>query len=108
MRVLISADETLHTTETVWMEVLAGGRDAAHTTRLRRLLSRCEMIPIDGLSDHEDAASLYRTCRRAGETIRAINDCLIATVAIRADVDVLQCDRDFEAVARHSTLRLVT
>lgn len=105
---LIEADSTLHTTDVVVMEVLAGGGDEAHTSRLRRLLSRCDFVPIGGLDDFEQAAALYRRCRRAGETVRALTDCLVAAVAIRTDLPVLEADRDFSALARHSELRLHT
>jgi predicted nucleic acid-binding protein len=106
LRRLIELDSLLHTTDVIVMEVLAGGRDDAHTDRLRRLLSRCEFVPIDGLDDFEGAASLYRRCRQGGETIRALNDCLIAAIAIRSGLDVLHADRDFAALARHTDLTL--
>lgn len=106
VRQMIETEASMHTTDTVVMEVLAGGRDDAHTAQLRGLLLRCDFIPLEGLGDHEAAASLYRTCRSAGETIRAVNDCLVAAVAIRADVELLHSDRDFAAIARHSGLRL--
>lgn len=59
------------------------------------------------LVDAEEAAHIYRVCRRAGETIRSMNDCLIAAIAIRNDVPVLHRDRDYDAIARHFPLRLV-
>jgi len=102
----IRDDAPLHTTDVVVMEVLAGGRDDVHTRRLRRLLAICTFVPTSGLDDFESAAELYRRCRRAGETPRALNDCLVAAVAIRADLAVLHADRDFDAIARHSSLRL--
>lgn len=105
LRGLIEAGDQLHTTDVVVMEVLAGARDEAHAGQLHRLLSSCEFVPTEGLSDFEQAASLYRHCRRAGETVRALNDCLIAAVAIRAQLSVLQADRDFDALARHTELR---
>ena len=108
LRRLIEDDAPLHTTDVVIMEVLAGGRDEVHASQLRRLLTRCEFIPIEGLADFEAAALLYRRCRRAGETVRALADCLVAAVAVRADQDVLHADRDFETLARHTTLRLYT
>ncbi|MHB1525782.1 MAG: type II toxin-antitoxin system VapC family toxin [Candidatus Dormibacteria bacterium] len=106
LRRLIEDDALLHTTDIVIMEVLAGGRDEAHAAQLRRLLTSCEFVPTEGLADFEAAALLYRRCRRAGETIRALADCLIAAVAVRAGMEVLQADKDFETLARHSTLRL--
>jgi predicted nucleic acid-binding protein len=106
VRRLVESDATVHTTDVVVMEVLAGGRDESHVDRLRRLLSRCEFVAVVGLGDFEHAASLYRRCRRAGETVRSLTDCLIAAVAVRADLDVLHADRDFDALARHTELRL--
>jgi predicted nucleic acid-binding protein len=58
------------------------------------------------LSVIEEAANLFRLARRAGLTIRSSVDCLIAACAIRHDLEVLHRDRDFEALARVSPLRL--
>lgn len=106
VRRLLDAGERLATTEVVVMEVLAGARDAAHEDRLRRLVLGCELLPLAGLSDYEDAASLYRRCRRAGATLRSLTDCLIAVVVIRAGAEILHSDRDFDAIARHAPLNL--
>ena len=56
-------------------------------------------------SDCEDAAALFRTCRRGGETVRKVTDCFIGAVAIRAGVPVLQGDSDFTVLARHTPLQ---
>ncbi len=101
VRELLDDGAELKTTEVVVMEVLAGGRDDEHLESLGRLLSRCELVPVEGLRDYEQAASLYRRCRRAGVTVRSLTDCLIAAVALRADLVVLHSDRDFDALARH-------
>ena len=106
VRRVLESDRPLHTSEVIVMEVLAGGRDEAHTARLRALLARCEFVPIDGLGDYEAAAAIFRRCRRVGETVRALTDCLIAAVAIRSEIDVLQADRDFDVIARHTDLEL--
>lgn len=45
------------------MEVLAGARDEAHLLNLRRLLARAVVVPTRP-TDYEDAAALYRRCRR--------------------------------------------
>ena len=88
------------------MEVLAGARDPSHREELRRLLAVCEFMPVEGLRDYEYAADLYRTCRAAGETVRALTDCLIAAVAIRTKSAILHTDSDFDALARHAPLQL--
>jgi predicted nucleic acid-binding protein len=107
LRSLIVDDEPLATTEVVVMEVLAGARDESHRRALHQLLLRCELLPLNGLADYEAAADLYRTCRRSGEIIRALTDCLIAIPAIHAGAAVLHADRDFDTIARHSALKTV-
>jgi predicted nucleic acid-binding protein len=104
---LFEAGAPVHTTEVVVMDLLAGARHEAHLSQLERLLSVCKFVPLGGVLDFESAAELYRQCRRQGETIRKMNDCLIAAVAIRADLEVLHADRDFDALARHTALRCV-
>ena len=51
------------------------------------------------------AADLYRASRRAGLTVRSGVDCLIAASAIRHHLEVLHHDRDYDAIAKISTLR---
>jgi predicted nucleic acid-binding protein len=106
VRQRVESEGPVYTTDVVMMEVLAGGRDETHADQLRRLLGRCEFIATEGLGDFERAAGLYRRCRRAGETVRSLTDCLIAAVAMRGNLEVLHADRDFEAIARHTELRL--
>ena len=87
----------------VRMEVLAGARDEAHLRQLRGLLARATQLPT-GTADYESAAALYRTCRRQGETVRKLIDCLITAIAIRGGVPILHADADFEALSRHTAL----
>ena len=93
------------TTDVVVMEVLAGARDDGHLDRLRRLLLRCVHLPTEA-GDYEDAAAIWRVCRRAGDTPRSLTDCLIAAVALRETAPVCHADRDFDVIARHVPLRL--
>jgi predicted nucleic acid-binding protein len=95
----------LATCDAVRMEVLAGARDEAHLRQLRKLLARATNLPI-GPMDYETAASLYRTCRQKGETVRKLIDCLIGAVAARHDVAILHADTDFAALARHTAVEL--
>lgn len=90
-------------TEPVVMEVLCGARDERHMAQLRGLLARASMVAAVG-EDYREAAFLYRLCRSKGETIRSPLDCLIAAVAIRSGLPVLHHDRDFDALARLTSL----
>jgi len=107
--VCIRVDELLGgdiaTCDPIRMEVLAGARDERHLSDLRRLLARASLAPTEPV-DYEDAAALYRACRRDGETVRKLIDCLIASVAIRAGAPILHADADFDVLARHTALRI--
>ncbi len=98
-------DDDLAICDPIRMEVLAGARSETHLRSLRGLLARASLVPTDSI-DYEDAAGLYRTCRRSGDTVRKLIDCLIAAVAIRADLAVLHADTDFDVLARHTPLHL--
>lgn len=89
----------------VLMEVLAGARDDAHLRQMRSLLARATVVKTRPVH-YEEAAALYRTCRRRGETVRKMNDCLIAASAIAAGIPILHADADFDVLARHTPLRL--
>ena len=91
--------------DVVRMEILAGARDEAHLARLRRLMARSVTISTRS-ADYEDAATLYRRCRRQGETVRKLLDCLVAATAIRAAVPILHFDSDFDVLARHTELQI--
>ncbi len=106
LRSALEGGEKLVATDVVLMELLAGARDDDDRDRLRRLVFGREFLAVEGPGDYEQAAELYRLCRRAGETPRKLSDCLIAAVAIRNGCDLLAADADFETVARHTTLRL--
>jgi predicted nucleic acid-binding protein len=96
-------DDQLAISDAVSMEVLAGARNEAHLDQLRRLLARTTILPTTPF-DYDEAAALYRTCRRRGETVRKLIDCLIASVAVRHGAVVLHADADFSVLVRHTAL----
>jgi predicted nucleic acid-binding protein len=98
-------DDEIATCHPIRMEVLAGARDEQRLGDLRGLLARGSLIPTDPI-DYEQAAALYRTCRRGGETVRKLIDCLIAATAIRAAIPILHLDNDFEVLGRHTPLSI--
>lgn len=98
-------DDEIATCHPIRMEVLAGARDEQHLSDLRGLLARASLIPTEP-ADYEEAAALYRACRRSGETVRKLIDCLIGATAIRTSTPVLHSDSDFDILARHTALRV--
>jgi len=98
-------DSDLAICDAVSMEVLAGARSERHLTQLRGLMARTTMLPTTP-ADYDAAASMYRSCRARGETVRKLIDCLIGAVAVRTGAEVLHADVDFSSLARHTELRL--
>ena len=92
--------------EVVLTELLRGVGSQADGTQLQAALDKLLQADPMGRSDWLLSARIYRTCRDAGLTIRSPMDCLIASHAIRLNVPVLAIDRDFEAIASCTPLRL--
>lgn len=96
-------------TEPIAMELLAGA-SLGELSNIERLTDGLSCLPIVPELDYRDAAAIYRAVRARGQTVRRLNDCLIAAVAIRHGVVLVHKDTDFEAVAssvplRHLSLR---
>ncbi|MDZ7577686.1 MAG: PIN domain-containing protein [Candidatus Nanopelagicales bacterium] len=95
-----SADQ-FAVTEPILMEVLAGAR------RFELVRSRLNALPLRGVepsSDYDTAATLFRAARASDKTIRSLNDCLIAAVALRLCDTVVHRDADFEVLAAMTDL----
>lgn len=87
------------------MELLAGARSEREHADLTGLLLRATRLEV--AERHFDAAEqIYRACRQGGGTPRKLIDCLIAAVAMQADVSVLTADAGFTVIARHVPLKL--
>lgn len=92
-------------TEWIVLELMTGlGRNE----RAQSLIDR--LAPLERLPFAESAWArawdLASTLRKRGVSPSAA-DCYIATVALDADVPLIHCDRDFEAIRRHSALRTI-
>jgi predicted nucleic acid-binding protein len=98
-------ESRIATCDAVRMEILAGARDQEHLEQLRRLLARATLLPTESI-DFDAAAAVYRSCRSQGKTVRKLIDCLIAAVAMRANVALLHMDHDFTAIAAATGLRI--
>ena len=93
-------------TECVFMEVMAGARTQREAGQIRSVFAPFPTLVLDGRDDYEEAARIYRSCRAAGRTLRSQVDCLIAVPVIKASAMILHNDSDFDAIARHTELRI--
>jgi predicted nucleic acid-binding protein len=89
----------------VIQEVLQGFRDERAFLTAREAMYALPLVasPLTRpVFDH--AIEIYRAARRAGITIRSGVDCLIAACAISQSLAVLHHDRDFDLIAKVSSL----
>jgi predicted nucleic acid-binding protein len=89
----------------VVQEILQGFTDEAAYRKAKAALG--SMPTVESPLSAEvflEAAQLYRTCRRAGHTVRSSTDVLIAACALRNGLTVVHRDRDFDRIARVSGL----
>ena len=91
--------------DVIRMEILAGARDQQHVAQLEKLLARATTIKTEPV-DYDNAAAIYRACRKLGVTIRAQIDCLIAAIAIRTNTKIIHHDSDFDAITQVTKLKI--
>jgi predicted nucleic acid-binding protein len=91
----------------VLTEVLQGARDDNHATRLEAALRQFPIFAMVGSHMAAEAASNYRTLRSAGFTMNKIADLFIGTYCIEHGHELLQCDADFQPMARLCGLQLL-
>lgn len=103
VRAILRDEEPFAVCAPVRMEVLMGARSERHLRELTALLARGTMLRTRP-SHYDEAAALYRPCRRSGVTIRKAMDCLIGAHAIGASISVLHHDDDFAGLAQCTPL----
>ena len=89
----------------VLSEVLQGIRSDSDYNKAKEYFEDLLYIPM-WRETYVRSAQLYRSLRKKRIIIRKPVDCLIAAVALRNDVEVCHIDRDFDALARVSVLRV--
>ncbi len=90
----------------VVQEVLQGFDSEPAFARAREAMLALPIVESPLAIDvFSQAVDLYRSGRRLGLTIRSSVDCVIAVCAMRNQLEVLHCDRDYDAIAKVSPLR---
>ena len=105
LRDLLAGEAVVCTCGLIVTEVLQGVRRPAQYRRVRDSLERLLYLPTVR-ETYVQAAEIYRTARRRGRTLRSTVDCVIAACAIDHDVAILHRDRDYDAIAELSPLRI--
>lgn len=105
LRRLIIGEDRVFLTGLVYQEILQGVRVERQRRELVRRLQPFPLLEATRTT-YERAARLRDRCLAKGVTPSTI-DVLIAQLAIEGDCAVLTADADFEAIAAHSSLRLL-
>lgn len=105
-RLMMRHPTTIATTEPVEMELLSGAR-VADLMEVQLLISTLVVLSVAPSHDYVDGAVIFRAARSIGRPVRSTQDCLIAAVALRHDVELWHKDGDFESIAAATQLRTV-
>ena len=103
-----SEDDQILIGDLILLEVLQGARDEAYATRIERNLRN---YPIASMLDESiavQAARNYRRLRARGITVRKTIDMIIGTFCLAGGHALLHDDRDFDPLAEHLGLRVVS
>ena len=103
---LIEGGDPVALTDVIFTEILQGLRSDDEAHLVERHLRAFPVLRLEGLDDFALAASLYRSARREGVTIRNTLDCLIAAPCIRTGAPLFHADADFDRLASCSSLRI--
>ncbi len=103
---LLKGDVDLCLCGVILTEILQGIRSDSDYRKTRDYLDVLIILPMHPAT-FVRAAELYRELRKKGVTIRKPIDCMIAAVAIENDLPLLHNDRDFDHIAKHSSLKIL-
>lgn len=101
------SQQRLGLTDIILCEILQGIQDDSAFTRVRRTLSRFELLDTGGEALAVASARNYRSLRSQGQTVRKTIDCLIATFCLVEGHSLLHRDRDFDPFEKYLGLRVV-
>ena len=90
----------------ILQEVLQGIQNNKHYEVVKENLQGFNHLIYDVYSFAINAADLFRYLQKKGISIRKANDCLIASLCIENDLSLLHKDRDFDNIAKHTSLKI--
>jgi predicted nucleic acid-binding protein len=86
-------------------EILQGFRSEKEYEKVKSIFSGLIYLPITK-NIFISAASVYRKIRKNGETIRSPIDCIIAAICIEHEVNILHNDKDYDVIAKYTSLKI--
>lgn len=102
-----SVGRELASSEPIMMELLAGATPGRRTNDVEQLLLSQTWLKVDPALDYRGAVDVFQASRSAGHQPRALQDCLIAAIALRHGVRVAHRDVDYEHIAKATGLQTI-
>ena len=90
----------------ILQEVLQGVRNPKDFTFIKNAFLRNTFFEFNTIEMALEAAMLFRFLKRNGVSIRKPNDCLIAAICIQNNFSLLHNDKDFENIAKYTSLKI--
>lgn len=101
-------EETVLVGDIILAEILQGFDKDSDYRKAKQALAPLECINLGGKELAIKAASNFRFLRSKGVTIRKTVDMLIGTWCIETDIELLHNDKDFDQIADHLPLKIVS
>jgi predicted nucleic acid-binding protein len=100
----IDNSEDICTSGIIMTEILQGIRMDKEYDRTKNILLDLIYLPVTkAMFIH--AASIYRSLRKQGKTIRSPIDCIISAICLEHAVKLLHNDKDFNQIAQVTPLK---
>ena len=90
----------------ILQEVLQGIRNSKDFINTKNAFLRNTFFEFNTIEMALEAASLFRYLKRSGVTVRKPNDCLIAAICIQNKFSLLHNDKDFNNIAKYTSLKI--
>ena len=90
----------------ILQEVLQGIRSAKDFSTVKNAFLRNTFFNFNTIDMALEAATLFRFLKRNGVTIRKPNDSLIAAICIQNNFSLLHNDKDFDNIAKYTSLKI--
>jgi predicted nucleic acid-binding protein len=90
----------------IYQEVLQGIKEDKFYDLVKEVIQGFNFPDFNMYEAAENAAAIFRKLQRKGITIRKQNDCLIAAICIILDYKIMHKDRDFDNIAKYTSLKI--
>jgi predicted nucleic acid-binding protein len=90
----------------ILQEILQGIKNEKDFLLIKTAFLEYPFLKYNEIETAIEAASLYRFLKLKGITVRKPNDCMIAALCIKNKLSLLHKDKDFDNIAKYTSLKI--